>query len=211
MPSTSSNSDSLQETREGAFASGSLSIDESRALILQLVEHYPLTTIVIDALDECDPERRSDLLEILELILQESSSLVKIFVSSRDDYDIVLHLRDYPNLELSSEKNMDDISSFVTAETSNLIKKKKLLALSTNKEKLKIEIIDQVTKNANGMLVLPSFATYVCALLMRSPGSAGLACNYRVYAAFELMKLFWNGSDDCRQSWKSYILNCMRN
>ncbi|KAH6665987.1 hypothetical protein B0J14DRAFT_678599 [Halenospora varia] len=111
------------------FASGSLGIDESRALILQLVEHYPLTIIVIDALDD----------------------LVKIFVSSRRDHDIVLHLQDYPNLELSSKKNKDDISSFVTIKTYNLIKRKKLLALSTNKEKLKTEIIKQVTKNANGM------------------------------------------------------------
>ena len=124
------------------FASGSLNIDESRLLILQPAECYSLITIVIDALDECDLEKRTDLLETLESILQESSSLVKIFVSSRDDQDIVLHLRDYPNLELSSEMNKDDISSFVSAETYNLIKRKKLLALSTNKEKLKIEIIE---------------------------------------------------------------------
>jgi hypothetical protein len=133
------------------FASGSLDIEESRALIIQLIEHYPLTTIVIDALDECDPERRADILESLEIILQQSSSLVKIFVSSRDDQDIVLYLRDYPSLELSSNKNMDDITSFVKAETHSLIKRRKLLALSTSKENLKTEIIDQVTKGANGM------------------------------------------------------------
>ena len=148
------------------FASGSLSIDESRLLILQLAEYYSLITIVIDALDECDPEKRTDFLEILKSILQESSSLVKIFVSSRDDQDIVLHLRDCLNLELSSEMNKNDISSFVSAETYNLIKRKKLLALSTNKEKLKIEIIEQVTKKADGMSVLSSNASHVYAPLM---------------------------------------------
>ena len=147
-------------------ASESLCINESRLLILQLAEHYQLTTIVIDALDECDPERRTVLLETLELILQESSSLVKIFVSSRDDQDIVLSLRDYPNLELLSGMNKDDISSFITAETDNLIKRKRLLALSTNKEKLKIEIIEQVTKNADGMSVLSSNASHIYAPLM---------------------------------------------
>ena len=136
--------------KEG-FASGSLSIEESLALIIELVEQYQLTTIVIDALDECDPERQVDLLESLEEILQKSSSLVKIFVSSRDDQDIVLHLRDYPNLELSSDKNMDDITSFVAAETHTLIKRRKLLALSSDKESLKPQIIKQVTKGANGM------------------------------------------------------------
>lgn len=148
------------------FASRSLSIDESRLLILQLAEYYSLTIIVIDALDECDSERRTVLLEILELILQEFSSLMKIFVSSRNDQDIVLHLRDYSNLELSSETNKNDISSFVKAETCSLMKRKKLLALSINKEKLKIEIIEQVTKNADGMSILFSNASHVYASLM---------------------------------------------
>jgi hypothetical protein len=133
------------------FASGPLRMDESTALIIQLVEYYPLTTIVIDALDECDPDKRADLLEALEEILQQSSRLVKIFVSSRDDQDIVCHLQDYPNLELASDRNMDDISSFVRAETQGLIRRKKLLRFSTNKEGLKDDIIDQVTKGAGGM------------------------------------------------------------
>ncbi|KFY17970.1 hypothetical protein V492_00220, partial [Pseudogymnoascus sp. VKM F-4246] len=133
------------------FASGPLRIDESTALIIQLTEQYPMTTIVIDALDECDPETRTDLLETLEKILKESSRLVKIFVSSRDDQDIVCHLEDYPNLGISSDRNMDDITSFVRVETQDLIKKKKLLRSSTNKEELKEMIIDQVTKGANGM------------------------------------------------------------
>lgn len=51
------------------FVSGLLGIDESRTLIIQLAEHYPLTTIVIDALNEYDPERRADLLETLESTL----------------------------------------------------------------------------------------------------------------------------------------------
>ncbi|KAH6670150.1 hypothetical protein B0J14DRAFT_517196 [Halenospora varia] len=133
------------------FTSGSLGIDESRALILQLAQHYPLITIVIDALDECHPERRADLLRTFESILQECSSLVKIFVSSRDDQDIVWHLQKYPNLELSSNKNTDDITTFVRKETEALIMQGKLLRLSKNKENLKKEIIEQVTKNADGM------------------------------------------------------------
>ncbi len=124
---------------------------ESCALIAQLVECYSLTTIMIDALDECDPGKQADLLETLEAILQESSGLVKIFVLSRDDWDIVCHLQEYPNLELVSDRNTDDIASFVRAETKDLIKRSKLLRSSINKENLKEEIIDQVTKGASGM------------------------------------------------------------
>ena len=133
----------LKKEADG-FASGILCINESCSLILQLFEHYPLTTIVIDALDECDPENRADLLETLETILQESSHLVKIFVSSRDDQDIVCHLKDYPNLEISSDRNTDDILSFVRAETRALITKRKLLRFSTNKDELEKVIVDGI-------------------------------------------------------------------
>ena len=133
------------------FASGSLRIDESSALIIQLIESYPLTTIVIDALDECDPGKRSDLLETLETILQESSQLVKIFVSSHDDQDIVRHLQEYPNLNIASDRNMNDIALFVRAETQGLIRKRKLLRYSSNQKELMESIIDQITEGANGM------------------------------------------------------------
>ena len=108
-------------------------------------------TIVIDALDEYNPEKQVDLLETLEKILQESSRLVKIFVSSRDDQDIVYHLQDYLNLNIISDRNMDDITSFVRAETQDLIKKKKLLRSSNNQIELVESIINQITEEANGI------------------------------------------------------------
>ena len=133
------------------FPSGKLGIRESCVIVLQLVEHYPLTTIVIDALDECDPETRFELLEALERILQESSNLVKIFVSSRNDQDITFNLQHYPNLEIASSKNRDDIAGFVRNEVCELIQKRRLLPDSSNKEGLKELIINKVTEGASGM------------------------------------------------------------
>jgi len=126
-------------------------MSESSALIIQLAEQFPIIIIVVDALDECDPEKRTDLLEALESILRESASLVKIFISSRDDQDIVWHLRSYPNLELSSDKNKDDIILFVQKETDSLIERGKLLRWSTDKESLRTKIKEKVTKDADGM------------------------------------------------------------
>ena len=140
-----------KEKEAQAFASGALGIEESCKLIIQLIEHYPLTTIVIDALDECDPGKRADLLENLEIILQQSSNLIKVFVSSRDDQDIVFHLQDYPNLEIASDRNRDDIVAFARAEVKDLVKKKKLLRYSLAKEELMELIIDNVIKGAAGM------------------------------------------------------------
>jgi hypothetical protein len=133
------------------FISGPLRMDESRKLIVQLIEHYPLTLIIIDAFDECDPDKRADLLEALETILRESSSLVKIFISSRDDQDIVFQLKQYPNLEISSDRNSDDITKFVKAETKKLIGKNKLLRYSQAREEMEELIVGKVVHGATGM------------------------------------------------------------
>jgi hypothetical protein len=133
------------------FASGPPRIGETRELIIELVEHYPLTLIIIDAFDECDPENRADLLEELETILRESSSLVKILISSRDDQDIVPHLKHYPNLEISSDRNGDDIACFVREETKKLIRKKKLLKYSQARKEMEELIVGEIVQRAAGM------------------------------------------------------------
>ena len=112
-----------------------------------------MTTIVIDTLDECDPNKRTDLLEALETILSGATQLVKMFVSSRDDQDIVWSLQHYPNLRISSTRNMEDISAFVRTEVESLIRKGKLLRFSNTKDELKKLVGDEVLKGANGMLV----------------------------------------------------------
>lgn len=133
------------------FNSNGLQIEESCELIVELIEQYSMTTIVVDALDECDPENRQCLLDAFENILQDSMGLVKIFLSSRDDQDIVCTLREYPNLDITSDRNTVDIESFVRTETERLVRKRRLLRNSNAREELKALIIDQVSKGADGM------------------------------------------------------------
>jgi hypothetical protein len=143
--------DLYKEKEEEGFASESLEMDECLDLVLQLTTQYPLTTIVIDAMDECKPQKRHKLLEALEKLLQDSSSLVKIFVSSRNDQDIVWRLRLYPNLEIDSRRNSDDIARFVNNETEQLVRDGKLLRHSTSQADMKAFIIDKVVEGAAGM------------------------------------------------------------
>jgi hypothetical protein len=138
----------------GAFASGPLRIEESCSLIIQLTEHYPMTIIVVDALDECDPSKRADLLEAFEEILQNSSNLVKIFISSRDDQDITFQLQTYPSMEISSGRNVDDITRFVKTETNRLVQKRKLLRYSQARKEMEELIVDTVINGAAGMYVV---------------------------------------------------------
>ena len=139
------------ERKGRGFHSSGLRLEESRDIILELTEQYPMTTIIIDALDEIDSEKRQSLLETIEDILQESIGLVKVFVSSRDDQDIVCALEVYPSLNLNSNKNQGDIEQFVKTETESLVRKKRMLRYSKAKEELKTLIIGQVSHGADGM------------------------------------------------------------
>lgn len=140
------------EKKGQGFNSRGLRIEESCELITKLIEHYPMTTMIIDALDECDPEKRDILLDAIEGLLQNSSlGLLKVFLSSRDDQDIVCTLREYPNLDLVSSRNSADIEAFVREETDKLVKKRRLLRNSHAKEALKALIIDEVSRGADGM------------------------------------------------------------
>lgn len=133
------------------FRSNGLQLEESRDLIIESIGNYGITTIVVDALDECDPETRQSLLDAFEDILQEAAGLVKIFVSSRDDQDIVCILREYPNLDISSDKNTHDIQNFVRIETEKLVSKRRLLRNSRAREEMQALIIEQVSAGAEGM------------------------------------------------------------
>ena len=103
------------------FSSNGLQVEESCDLIPEMIEQYPMTTVVIDALDECDPDKRQLLLDAFENILQDSIGLVNGFVSSRDDQGIVCTLREYPNLDIVSNRNTADIEAFVRTETERLV------------------------------------------------------------------------------------------
>src|ERR1700753_1061183 len=138
------------EKEEQGFASGRLRLEDSLNLILELAEFYPVITIVIDALDECNLEKRADLVDALERLLQDSSTLIKVFISSRDDQDIVFRLKEYPNLEISSNKNGDDLNNFIKYKTRELIRRRKLLKYSQSKEDMESFIVEHIAQEADG-------------------------------------------------------------
>lgn len=111
--------------------------------------------MIIDALDECDPATREDLLDALERFLREAPCLLKIFISSRDDQDLVCRLQNYPTLELSSDRNGADIKAFTRSELDRRIQRQELLWGSPRKDELRGNIIHELETNARGMYVFP--------------------------------------------------------
>ena len=114
------------ERRRKHFADGPLRLDECVDLINELTKQYTSTTIIIDALDECDITTRHSLLAGLSSIMQHGSS-TKIFVSSRDNKDITLRLQELPNLYIKASDNAKDIDRYVHFKVKQAVADKRLL------------------------------------------------------------------------------------
>jgi hypothetical protein len=107
-----------REKEAEAFASGAITFDESEKLLLQLFKAYSHTTLVLDALDECDQDLRGRLIQVFERLINVSKKL-KIFISSRRDDDIRLQLEKKANVGISATNNEEDISKFVAVAIAN--------------------------------------------------------------------------------------------
>lgn len=142
---------SLHHRYEERSITGLISIDECSETVIRIVDDRPLTYIVVDALDECDRENRWELINAFEHILQDSSSLVKIFVTSRDDQDLVLAMNNYPEVRIEATDNQDDISHYVSHSVDQLIREKKMLPTQGVPDKLRAQIKQRLCEGAQGM------------------------------------------------------------
>ncbi|KUM59347.1 hypothetical protein ACN42_g7803 [Penicillium freii] len=130
------------------------SLWECRDLILELTEAYSRTTIVIDALDECAREERAELVEALEYIIDNSTSLVKAFVTSREEGDLRLSIQEHTGVQVTWVENGSDIEKFVNFETDRLVEKNQLLGsirVKSTKEELRALIKEDTIYKARGM------------------------------------------------------------
>ncbi|KAK2784599.1 hypothetical protein FQN53_008426 [Emmonsiellopsis sp. PD_33] len=95
-------------------------------LILKILGNNP-ATIVIDGVDEVEQHRRHTLLESLIRVRDESSSVIKIFLSSRDDSNIFARLPDAVMLRVQETNTRQDMELFVKYRVSTAIKNRNLL------------------------------------------------------------------------------------
>jgi hypothetical protein len=142
--------EAYEKRKNDGFSAGDLRLQESCDLISSILDMYPQSTIAIDALDETYPNERWKLFNALKTLIESSTSLVKVFVSSRDDDDITRKLNDVPNLYIKASDNMADIERFIHREIKRSIEDGRLLRGEV-KEELKQEIISTLLSKSDGM------------------------------------------------------------
>ena len=126
-----------------------LTIDECVGLILEITNETS-ATIIIDALDECNATTRHLLINALQKIVQQSANVVKIFISSREDGDIVMRMKDVPNVLIGASENSKDIQLFVEVEIDKAIEEKRLLGGVVHNG-LRAQIKSSLLEGAHGM------------------------------------------------------------
>lgn len=136
-----------QKKRTG-FASGKLDIDKCVDLLRHYVNTYPQTTLVLDALDECDnPQIRKQLVTAFDDVLSYSLKPIKTFISSRPDPDIRHRFGTGPNVGIQATDNQNDIAKFVAAKLEEDDKDRQDKLSSELKE----SIIDTLLRESQGM------------------------------------------------------------
>jgi Cdc6-like AAA superfamily ATPase len=97
--------------------SSDIGFDTCKQHLHEAVSLYDKTTIVLDALDECEPNSRFQIIDMIDSLLSHSKR-VNVFVSSRRDRDIRNIFSKTPNIEIQASDNEKDIQSFVDSEIS---------------------------------------------------------------------------------------------
>lgn len=120
-------------------------LEQCKEQILASLNIYQKSTLVIDALDECDPDTREDLINALNLFLSESTKPVKVFISSRPDPDIARELESSPNVGISASENQEDIKKFLDVELDKFAKKAAFM------KRLKPDVMAKLLERCEGM------------------------------------------------------------
>ena len=112
-----------------------------------LLDFYPRTTLILDALDECLD--RAILLNSLEAVAAKSKQPIKILISSRPEGDIRRSLSHLTNIEITEAKNDKDITAFIhsTIDTSNY----QWTSTLSKSPALKNDVVTTVVSKSRGM------------------------------------------------------------
>ena len=146
------------ETRKATTGQSSpLNLMDSYRLAITLCDIYPGSLIIIDALDECEPETRHELLNCLYDLAANSSSLVKIFVTSRLDSDIaaIFQPKNIPTIEFEAGAKRDkEVEKIVRGKVEEAVTQRGLLKGKLSLEEMvefKLQMIDILRTRAEGM------------------------------------------------------------
>jgi NACHT domain len=128
-------------------------------LFTYVIERFPRVILVFDALDECDDRGRwllPLLSKLVERYAQVQGPVVKVFITSRRQPDIVRAFRNVPTISILASNIASDIGAYIHHE---LAYRLRLGALQLQDSTLVNEITKALVVKANGMFVFFSYSS----------------------------------------------------
>ncbi|TFB02747.1 Ankyrin-3 [Trichoderma ghanense] len=92
------------------------SLAECKTALIELVNFYPRTIFILDALDECARDTREALVRILRNLVNTGEGTVKVFIASRKEDDIQEYLGSQKVVVISTADNKNDIEKYIEEE-----------------------------------------------------------------------------------------------
>lgn len=93
-----------------------LSMPECKAALSELLKSYPRTTLVLDALDECEVDARKEIVLVLRSLATDAERPVKVYIASRREPDIERNLGSENLIEIGTSDNKGDIEKYIEQE-----------------------------------------------------------------------------------------------
>ncbi|RDW79331.1 uncharacterized protein DSM5745_06183 [Aspergillus mulundensis] len=134
--------DAVKEARDKGT---NFRLQQCKEQILTSLNIYAKSTLVIDALDECDPNTRDELIAALNSFILDAEKPVKIFVSSRPDPSIAPEFESSPHLGMRAGDNQDDIRMYLDVTLDKQARRVAVL------KRMKDEIMTKLLEGAQGM------------------------------------------------------------
>ena len=144
--------DTLRSELSSAFQSGSGTPDRVELAILlnQVLKAYSEIYVIIDGVDECEKNVQNDILYAIEDMIELNQCTVKVWISSREDTDIMNGLRKYPSIHIAETKVTGDIENYVQTAVKSKLQSGELFIRDQTLEE---EIISTLTTKSQGMYV----------------------------------------------------------
>jgi hypothetical protein len=139
------------EAKLDGFDVPRLKTSQCADLILGILGSNP-AILVVDGVDEIEESRRHELLDALKRIRDESASVVKIFLASREDRAILARLSDAVMLRVEEDDTRQDMELFVKDRVSSAISTQCLLGGDVPQD-LQEEVTSFLLDRSGGMFL----------------------------------------------------------
>ncbi|KAL8756238.1 MAG: hypothetical protein Q9199_003060 [Rusavskia elegans] len=146
----------IPEAVERAFPRGdgedahTLNVNNLIDLVCLAIKQPSLTFIILDGLDECEKNTRKEILSFVGRLQKIDTLTIKLFISCRQEDQMLRSLQGVPTIHLTSSSLEDDIRLFVAASVSSRITSGEL---RTRDPSLVQEIADELVNKAHGMFL----------------------------------------------------------